>query len=106
MCLPKVVVPHCGNGVFEPLQNEVCDDGNTVNGDGCNYFCQIEFGWVCSDNKKCVNTQDQPKVLCGNGNVDAAYGEDCDDGNTLNGDGCSNACKVENGWDCKTYSPM
>ena len=27
-------------------------------------------------------------------------GEACDDGNTSNGDGCSNACDVENGYEC------
>ena len=71
MCLPKVVTPHCGNGVHELQQNEVCDDGNINNGDGCNNLCQVEFGWVCIDSKKCINTQDptQVKVLCGNGKV-------------------------------------
>ena len=28
--------------------NEVCDDGNTVNGDGCSSNCMsIEPGWLC-----------------------------------------------------------
>ncbi len=31
----------CGNGMREP--NELCDDGNTVSGDGCSATCQIEF---------------------------------------------------------------
>ena len=31
------------------------------------------------------------------------YGESCDDGNVANGDGCSSACKVESGWDCRSY---
>lgn len=26
--------------------------------------------------------------------------EECDDGNTKNGDGCSSMCKVEPGWEC------
>jgi hypothetical protein len=25
-----------------------CDDGNTVNGDGCSGQCMIEAGWTCS----------------------------------------------------------
>jgi uncharacterized delta-60 repeat protein len=37
-------------------------------------------------------------VICGDGVVDA--GEQCDDGNTSNGDGCSASCAVENGWEC------
>jgi cysteine-rich repeat protein len=35
-------LPHCGNGILqEPL--EECDDGNTVNGDGCSDGC------ICAD---------------------------------------------------------
>lgn len=30
----------CGNGILEP--GEDCDDGDLVNGDGCNFYCQIE----------------------------------------------------------------
>ncbi|NMO17871.1 DUF4215 domain-containing protein [Pyxidicoccus fallax] len=30
----------CGDGVFQ--LGEECDDGNTVNGDGCNMYCQLE----------------------------------------------------------------
>ena len=53
---------------------EACDDGNTLDGDGCSSVCTIE-------------------ALCGNGILDA--GEGCDDGNTANGDGCSSVCQVE-----------
>ena len=34
---------------------------------------------------------------CGDGTVDAASGEECDDENTVDGDGCSSACKNECG---------
>ncbi|KAF2113257.1 hypothetical protein BDV96DRAFT_601437 [Lophiotrema nucula] len=34
---------------------------------------------------------------CGDGVWDEAFGEECDDGNTLNGDGCSLSCKCESG---------
>lgn len=36
--------------------------------------------------------------VCGNGVLDV--GEDCDDGDTWNGNGCSDACTIEFGWDC------
>ena len=49
---------------------EECDDGNTVEGDGCSEICETEE--------------------CGNGRVDS--GEECDDGNTANDDGCSSIC--------------
>jgi cysteine-rich repeat protein len=105
-CSPKVVIPNCGNGILEPEKGEACDDGNLVNGDGCNYFCQVEPDWICIDGKICINVRDpnQFKVLCGNGKVEGA--EVCDDGNTLEGDGCSSVCKVESGWECGTYSPL
>src|SRR5262249_51290885 len=34
--------------------------------------------------------------ICGNGIIDP--GEQCDDGNTVSGDGCSNVCTIEAGW--------
>jgi cysteine-rich repeat protein len=40
---------------------------------------------------------------CGNSVLDG--GEQCDDGNTGNGDGCSNACQVESGWSCSLPVP-
>lgn len=54
---------------------EECDDGNTVDGDGCNASCQTEF--------------------CGDGIVNNGGAEECDDGNTVDGDGCSSTCKKE-----------
>ena len=44
-----------------------------------------------------------PKWFCGNGKVEGVYGENSDDGNTLNGDVCSSVCKVESGWECLNY---
>ena len=59
-----------GNAIIDP--GEVCDDGNTVSGDGCRGDCgKIE--------------------VCGDGIVDA--GEQCDDGNTNPADGCD-ACRT------------
>jgi enediyne biosynthesis protein E4 len=47
----------CGNGILE--EGEVCDDGNTVGGDGCRADCKgLE--------------------VCGDGLADLAAGEDCD----------------------------
>src|SRR3989344_6604585 len=42
----------CGNNITE--SGEVCDDGNILNGDGCNSSCQVEVGGVCT------NGQTQP----------------------------------------------
>ena len=33
--------------------------------------------------------------FCGDGQLQTFIGEECDDGNTINGDGCSKQCKIE-----------
>jgi len=69
MCIPA----GCGNNIKDT--NEECDDGNMVDGDGCD--------------KNCTNT------ACGNNIV--TMGEECDDGNTTDGDGCAADCTKEGG---------
>jgi cysteine-rich repeat protein len=64
--------PVCGNGI--PEGNEECDDGNDINGDGCE--------------NDCTTTPAGP--VCGNGIPEG--NEECDDGNDINGDGCENDC--------------
>ena len=43
-----------------------------------------------------------PEANCGNGRLD--YGEQCDDGHLLDGDGCSAVCSKEAGFSCHTIS--
>ncbi len=88
---------HCGNGTIE--DDEECDDGNTQSGDGCSSLCFVEKGYSCTP-----ATASKPSVCtttCGNGIVEAEYGEKCDDGNQIAGDGCSPACQVEAGYLCE-----
>lgn len=59
--------------------SEQCDDGNTVDGDGCSSTCLLE-------------------AMCGNGQIEGT--EQCDDSNTEGADGCSNACTIEPGYTC------
>jgi len=75
----------CADGVIDPDEGETCDDGNEINGDGCNAQCQIE-------------------INCGDGLLDPA--EECDDGNTVGFDGCSPVCVVEGGGVCGAGVPV
>ncbi len=102
----------CGNYISE--SNEQCDDGNTLNNDGCSSVCQTETpitpvcgngilqnGEICDDgnttNGDGCSSACQIEIpttpVCGNGIVES--GEICDDGNTTNGDGCSSVCQIE-----------
>jgi len=100
-CYPAVVNsaldagPDCGNGILDSANNEGCDDGNLLNGDGCSANCQVEPSWVCPRAcAACVSI-----VVCGDRKVEP--GEVCDDGNTTSGDGCDSSCTtVEPGWGC------
>lgn len=73
----------CGDSIVEG--GEECDDGNTANGDGCNYLCLNEF--------------------CGNGVREVETGETCDDNNNNNGDGCDSICQIEAGYTCQNTIP-
>jgi len=72
--------PICGNGLIEG--NEVCDDG-VNNG---------EYGYC---NEDCTGLG----PYCGDGFLDDLF-EECDDGNLINWDGCSDICEIENGAVC------
>ncbi|MBI1813247.1 DUF4215 domain-containing protein [Candidatus Peregrinibacteria bacterium] len=86
----------CGNGIVE--SGEQCDDGNAWYGDGCT-LCGIEVGYACSGSPSvCVPGEAQHQSSCGNGIIER--GEQCDDGNTTNADGCSDACALETGFVC------
>jgi len=93
--------PLCGNGIVDAP--EECDDGNHINGDGCDNNCTVSRCGngivagteVCDDGNNingdgCDSNCTIPG--CGNGIVDA--GEECDDGNQMSGDGCDNNCTV------------
>lgn len=78
----------CGDGVVDAALGELCDDGNTKTRDGCFSTCKPEDGWSCTGQPSvCVQTQIQQQV-CGNGIKEGT--EQCDDGNTGDGDGCTN----------------
>jgi cysteine-rich repeat protein len=63
---------------------EGCDDGNVINGDGCNSDCTIQTGYDCIGGTPVA--PDTWAVVWGDG---INIGETCDDNNIINGDGCS-----------------
>lgn len=73
---------------------EYCDDGNTVNGDGCSSTCTVEPEWECkNDPGTDLWGLQSCRPLCGNGILDDPYPtaaggtktEICDLGTTFNG---------------------
>ncbi|HLP79236.1 MAG TPA: fibro-slime domain-containing protein [Acidobacteriota bacterium] len=78
----------CGNNIKET--GESCDDGNTLTGDGCSSFCELEPD--CSSGS-C-------QTICGDGIKLPTDPHECDDGNLINGDGCSSTCRIESGFVC------
>ena len=101
----------CGNGIIEDA--EACDDGNTINGDGCESDCTVAVGPDCGDGvldagEQCDDanqsntdacTNDCENAICGDGFILTGV-EACDDGNTINGDGCESDCTITVGPDC------
>lgn len=76
--------PVCNNNIIEI--GEVCDSNSR--------FC-TSYGGTQSCNSLC-NGWDNcilPEGICGNGVLN--NGEQCDDGNTNDGDGCSSLCQIE-----------
>ncbi len=73
--VPSTATNCCGNGKKEG--EEECDDGSGSS--------------VCSS--QCLNAGST--TFCGNGKIEREAGEECDDGNRVNGDGCSSLCLHE-----------
>jgi len=112
--------PYCGNskvnGPSDPtstvLGAEQCDDGNTLPFDGCSPTCTNEplCGTLNTYLQNPTATTYQCFARCGDGLV--LPPEQCDDGNTLAGDGCDATCKVElipnsnqPAWTCSQPAP-
>jgi len=100
-CTGATCTAVCGDGAVEGT--EQCDDGNTTAGDGCSPTCAWEHraasmaeGWSCSTPKGtdgCIGPTVCVVTTCGNGVVEGT--EQCDDGNSTTGDGCSPTCRLE-----------
>ncbi|MCH5374202.1 MAG: myxococcus cysteine-rich repeat containing protein, partial [Planctomycetes bacterium] len=60
-------------------------------------------GWYVDDFEVYHCEAELLESNCGNGVINGA--EECDDGNQMIGDGCSNVCTVESGWSCEPPTP-
>ncbi|KKW17394.1 MAG: Multiple EGF-like-domain protein 3 [Candidatus Magasanikbacteria bacterium GW2011_GWA2_50_22] len=104
----------CGDGNVDTFED--CDDGNTTSDDGCSDRCLNEGmrsgAWRIVDltgptrreirEGATAGTGETLVMIgtCGNGGAPqrvtpSGLGEECDDGNTQNGDGCSSTCLHE-----------
>lgn len=102
---PTGALGQCGNSVIGI--DEVCDDGNALDGDYCSADCKTitsvcgdgvaEIEEACddgntSDGDYCSGDCSEVTAVCGDSII--GPGEVCDDGNTVGGDYCSANCKT------------
>ena len=95
----------CGDGIQD--LGEQCDDGDRVDGDGCEHDCLVTQSQQCfdsfielSDQLHCARgfvfdrfcRQNCTYIFCGDGVRDP--GEECDDGNDDDTDGCTIDCRL------------
>ncbi|MEZ4365571.1 MAG: DUF4215 domain-containing protein [Kofleriaceae bacterium] len=85
--------------------DEVCDDGNRVDGDGCSALCTSDETCgngvrdlleECDDGNRASGDgcqADCRRPACGDGVLDPMEG--CDDGGVVDGDGCTARCTLE-----------
>jgi len=77
--------PRCGDGILQGSYGELCDDG--ANNDTNVPPAAPAYGKCGSDCKA--------RPRCGDGVIQGS--EQCDDGNKVDGDGCSSACLITSG---------
>ncbi|PIN86106.1 hypothetical protein COV19_06435 [Candidatus Woesearchaeota archaeon CG10_big_fil_rev_8_21_14_0_10_44_13] len=85
---PMLTVPQ-GTKETDCNTNNCCTDNIDNDCDGVLDCNDVD----CCSVQTCFSTPTCIVVTCGNNKVDS--GEECDDGNKVSGDGCSNICKSE-----------
>ena len=81
-----VVYAVCGNNTVD--KGEMCDDGNTTT-EHCTYGIA-----ACAVCDKFCNSIAGATSYCGDTIIDKTNGEQCEDGNDVEADGCSTTCTV------------
>jgi cysteine-rich repeat protein len=88
--------PVCGNGYVDP--GEGCDEGPENGAGSCTCSADCRNAGVCTVDAVTCCTEDadcSSETCCGDGTVSAP--EECDDGNRIDDDGCSNNCTENDG---------
>ena len=102
---------NCGDGVLDP--GEVCDLG-AANSNAPDALCRSDctaqrcgdgivdpsFGEICDDGNNVAGDGCDPSCQSVCGDGRVDLGEECDDGNTIAGDGCEPTCKITANYDC------
>ncbi len=98
----------CGNGKVDVEAGEECDDGNATDNDACPTTCIAAHcgdAFVWAGEEDCDNgygnsatcDYDCTVPSCDDEILNRPAGEECEDGNTSNNDGCSSTCVLEQG---------
>ncbi|MDH5716307.1 MAG: DUF4215 domain-containing protein [Spirochaetia bacterium] len=107
-CNSNCTARSCGDFIVNATAGEQCDDGGTVAGDGCDSNCIIEIPEYCGNGivdagESCDDSGTQTSTCevncqaptCGDGILNVSASEQCEDGNTVIGDGCDASCLIE-----------
>ncbi len=100
-CTNACELAECGDGLLQPWED--CDDGDHDDDDACTAKCNKAvcgdgFVWqgkeACDAGGEAASCDDDcTPPACGDGNLNAAAGEACDDGNLIPNDSCTLACE-------------
>ncbi len=99
-CLPGCSGEDVCNSTGQCVPPAACTDTCESLGYECEYHIICGSSTNCGDclSEEICNATWKCEISCGNGDINS--GEECDDGNTDDGDGCSSACTIETGWNC------
>ncbi len=83
----------CGNGVCDVWEGCLTCPEDCFGDDCCgDFICDDELGEDC---ETCADDCGDCMPYCGDGILQEYIGEQCEDGNTENGDGCDEDCQIE-----------
>jgi len=83
-----IACSYCGDGVKQTPNDEGTGGPQNDGYEECDGQSGVSDHYICTD--QCVL---EYVPYCGDGNIDS--GEECDDGNNIDGDGCSSTCQEE-----------